>query len=158
MTRQISLTQEKFAIVDDDMYDYLMQWKWCTYKMGNNFYAARKDKGTLFRKSILMHRFIMNTPNGMEADHIDLDGLNNTRTNLRNCTHAQNNQNKKKQSNNSSGYKGIVWDKERKKWKAQISVNGKHVLIGRFSNIEDAVKAYDEIAKQYHGEFANTNF
>ena len=151
MTKQIPLTQSKFAIVDDEDFEYLNQWKWYVHKNGNNFYAVRG-----FPKRIQMHRVVMNTSDGIEVDHIDGNGLNNTRSNLRNCTHVQNMQNRKKNSDNTSGYKGVDWHNE--KWRAQITINKKIVFLGYFSSIEDAAHAYDTAAKEGHGNFAKTNF
>lgn len=153
MTKQIPLTQGKVAIVDDDMYEYLMQWKWSAIKSRSTYYAKRNG-GFPFRKMILMHRVIMNTPDGMETDHRDHDGLNNTRANLRNCTRSQNLRNHK--TRNSSGFKGIKMHQG--KWRADIYVDGKRIYLGSSSNAEDAAKLYDEAAKKYFGEFANLNF
>lgn len=159
MTKQISLTQGLFATVDDTDFEFLNQWKWCAHtKDGKKFYAVRSGLRLPFQKTIYMHRVIMNTPDDMDVDHRDGNGLNNTRGNLRNCTNTQNQRNREKLSNNTSGYKGVTWNKEREKWVAQIKVNGKLIRLGRFSKIEDAAHAYDQAAKKYFGEFARTNF
>jgi hypothetical protein len=157
--KEIKLTQGKVALVDDADFEWLNQWKWFAFFNGyGQYYAARNEKTFLGRRLIFMHRVIMNTPRGMDVDHINMDGLNDTHANLRNCTHSQNIQNGKKRSNNSSGYKGVSWHKHHKKWYAKININGKHTPLGYFSNPEDAAHAYDEAAKKYHGEFARTNF
>ena len=158
MTKKIELTKGKFTLIDDTDYEYLNQWRWYAWKNGNAFYAARMEGKRPFRKMILMHREIMKTPNRMVVDHVDMDGLNNTRTNLRNCTSSQNMRNTKVHSNNSSGYKGVYWDKLVGKWHAQISIDYKTIYIGIYDTIEDAARARDEAAKQYHGEFAVLNF
>jgi hypothetical protein len=158
MTKQIPLTQGLFATVDNDMYDYLMQWKWQAIKRGKLFHAIRTERKLFSKKTIYMHRVIMNTPDGMDVDHIDGNGLNNTRANLRNCTRAQNSRNSGKQSNNNSGYVGVTWHRHHQRWVANIGINGKRVCLGYFVEIEDAARAYDQAAKEYFGEFANTNF
>src|SRR5574342_446254 len=89
MTKQIPLTQGLFTTVDDDMYDYLVQWKWQAIKRGKLFHAIRTDRKFFVKKTVYMHRVIMNTPNGMDVDHIDGNGLDSTRINMRNYTPAE---------------------------------------------------------------------
>jgi flagellar basal body rod protein FlgC len=105
-----------------------------------------------------MHRLIMNTPDGMDTDHINSNGLDNRRQNLRICTHAENLANRKKQISNTSGYKGVSWDKSCKKWAANISICGKYKKLGRFTDLVEAARAYDAAAKEVYGEFAKPNF
>lgn len=156
MTKQIPLTQGKFALVDDDDFEYLNQWKWNATQSGSTFYARRQEGIIPFKKTIPMHRQIMNTPAGMEVDHINGNGLDNRRENLRNCTHAENKRNNKRYSNNSSGYIGV--DRNKGKWRAYIQVNKKWIHLGYFSDPIDAAHAYDNAAEKYHGQYANTNF
>lgn len=73
-------------MVDDEDFEYLNQWKWTAHRIGNDWYATRGEK----KKIIYMHREILRTPKGMLTDHIDMDGLNNQKKNLRICTHQQN--------------------------------------------------------------------
>jgi hypothetical protein len=155
MTKQIPLTQGKVALVDDDMYDYLMQWKWQAKRNRKSdlWYAYRSVwKG----KPVFMHRAIMNAPAGFDVDHKDNNGLNNLRSNLRICTHAQNSINQQKHKNNTSGYKCVY--PVRKRWCAKIRYNNKNVHLGMFDTPEDAARAYDAKAKELYGEFARTNF
>jgi hypothetical protein len=156
--KEIKLTQGKVAIVDDDDFDYLSQFKWCANKHGKTFYAERADYSHGKPKILYMHRVIIQTPSNMQVDHIDFNGLNNMKVNLRNCTHSQNIMNQRPNLNNSSKYKGVWWNKEKNKYHSQIRANQKRISIGYFTNEEDAAKAYDKIAKIYHGEFANLNF
>jgi len=152
--KKILLTQGKYALVDDSDYDFLNKWKWCANKLGNTYYAVRnspriKGKG----KTILMHRVIMDLSIGMEVDHIDGDGLNNQRKNLRVCTHLQNLKNRGIPKGNKSGYKGVSFYKRVKKWVAFIGVNGKNIGLGYFLTKEDAYKAYCDACIKYHGDF-----
>lgn len=95
---------------------------------------------------------------GEEVDHIDGNKLNNTRGNLRIASNAENKMNRDKQSNNTSGYKGVSFHKKYKKWRAIIGIQGKSIHLGYFSDAVEAAKAYDDSARKYHGEFARTNF
>lgn len=102
MTKEIQLTQGKVALVDDDWFDYLSQWKWFCDK---GIYAARskrKDNGK--QETIYMHAVVANTPKGMNTDHIDMNGLNNQSYNLRVCTKSQNMGNINRTKTNTSGY------------------------------------------------------
>lgn len=152
MSKTIQLTKGKVAIVDDADYEWLSQWKWCTVWDGKRWYAARRVwKQT---KAIYMHRAILNAPNGTNVDHKDGDGLNNTRENIRVCSHSQNLMNRGKTANNKSGFKGVSPYKRYGKYRASI----KSQTIGYFNTAEEAAHAYDEAAKKYFGEFANLNF
>ena len=154
MSKEIALTKGKITIVDDDDYEFLSQWKWGCYGQ----YAARKDYiSNKKRKVILMHRLINNTPDDLFTDHINGDPLDNRKENLRNCTVSENGANRKKQqSGTSSKYKGVSWKKN--KWECGIKYHKKTIYLGRFENEISAAKQYDEIAKQFFGEFANLNF
>jgi hypothetical protein len=153
--KTINLTQGKVALVDDEDYEYLNQWTWCAQKDRNTYYAKRGvNKGNNKTERINMHRLIMNTPHDMFVDHIDHDGLNNQKYNMRNCTWAQNTRNKT--ASGSSKYLGVCIINGL--FHAQICVNRKCIRLGDFIFEEDAARAYDEAANQYFGEFANLNF
>ena len=150
--KKIFLTQNKVALVDDEDYEYLNQWKWYAHKKGKKWYA---ESWTGYK--IKMHTLIMNTPINFEVDHKDHNGLNNQKYNLRICTHSQNVKNSSKRSDNTSGYKGVFWYKQTNKWAAGISVNNKRIHLGYFEHKEDAAKAYNIAAIEHHGEFAQLN-
>ncbi len=154
--KKITLTQGKFAKVDDSDYEFLNKWKWCANKLGNSYYAVRNSPVVNGKKNtILMHRVIMDNSVGKEIDHIDSDGLNNQRKNLRVCTHSENLKNRKKTKNNKSGFKGVSWYTRIGKWAAFIGVNGKNIGLGYFSDKEDAYIAYCKACEKYHGKFSN---
>lgn len=159
MTKQIELTKGKVALVDDDIYEYLNQWEWHALFNNQKWYAQRMVGKRPFRKHVYMHRIIMNITNPkILVDHVDNDGLNNQRLNLRICSDNQNKYNRNKQGNNISGYKGVFWDSQKQKYHATIKANGVLIHLGFFDNPIDGAYAYDEAAKKYHGEFARTNF
>jgi len=108
-----------------------------------------------------MHRVIMklNFGDKRQVDHINGNGIDNRRNNLRICTQSQNNQNQRTQiCLKSSKYKGVLWHKCCKRWMAQIKLNKKNKYIGLFKNEIDAAHAYDREAKELFGEYAKTNF
>ena len=152
--RRIPLTKGKFAIVDADDYYRLTKYKWHAARGVNTSYAAANWRG----KGVIMHRVIMGAPDHLVVDHIDHNGLNNTKANLRLCTTSQNNRNCVPKKGTTSRYKGVVWNKERKKWRAAITFNKKAQLLGDFENEIDAAKAYDRKAAELFGEFACLNF
>lgn len=105
-----------------------------------------------------MHRVILGVQDGILVDHCDGDGLNNQRFNLRPANQFQNQQNRGIDRNNTTGLKGVTWNKAAQKWYAFIGVNGKHTYLGGFDFKLEAGLAYDNAARELHGEFAWTNF
>lgn len=157
--KEIQLTQGKVTQVSDHRYEYLSQWKWHTHKTRtNNYYAQRSDGKKPFQKVVSMHTQIMGFPEGMDVDHKDRDGLNNQDENLRVCTRSQNQANKTKLRNNTSGFKGVTFHIGRKKWYSSICFQGRAFHLGSFDTPEAAAHAYDEAARKYYGEFAFQNF
>ena len=156
--KEIRLTQGKVALVDDCDYEYLSQFRWHAAKNCRVFYAARGTFRGGKGKSMLMHRVILAAQKGEQVDHIDHDGLNNRRDNLRICTTAQNAANKRKDTGTISLYKGVDWHKGNKAWRARVSLKGKRIEIGHFHREEDAARTYDAKAKELFGQFASLNF
>jgi hypothetical protein len=153
--RPIPLTKGKFALVDSEDYYRLARYKWCSSTCGaKTFYAGRRLAGG----TINMHRLIMDAPSHLVVDHIDHNGLNNTKANLRLCTFAQNARNTRPNKGASSRYKGVSWKKSAKKWSAMIRCNKKISHLGSFENEIAAAKAYDKKAAEFFGEFAYLNF
>ncbi len=155
----IPLTQGKFAIVDDEDYEWLNQWKWYVVKDGRTYYAVRSSsqKNGQKKRRIWMHREIIQPSKYTETDHINRNGLDNQRINLRVCTRSQNHQNQFVRKGGTSQYKGVWWEKSRLKWKASIGLNHKNTCIGRFEDEIEAAKAYNHRAKELFGEFALFN-
>ena len=146
----IPLTQGLFAQIDDCDYTQLSKFNWYAHKHKKTYYAERKEKG----KTILMHRIIMETPDNLEVDHIDHNGLNCQRYNIRNCTFIQNRRNQT--AFGKSVFLGVYYSN--KYIRAAISINKKRTYLGTFTCEEDAAKAYDVKAKELFGEFASLNF
>ncbi len=143
--KYIQLTQGKQAIVDDNMFDFINQWKWFFDQgRGGSGYAHRKQyvgkiNGKYRQKTILMHRFINNTPKGLETDHINKNGLDNRKQNLRSVNQSQNKMNTGLRSDNSSGHKGISWCKKLNKWHAYITAKQIRVGLGFYDDLYEAV-------------------
>ena len=163
--KHIPLTQGKVAIVDDEDFDWLSQWKWCAVKGKTTYYASRNVYLGGGRKSpkynfIIMHRLILGLKKGdsRECDHRNHNGLDNQRHNLRICNRGQNMRNARPSRNKSSKYKGVSWHNQAGQWRARIKDEGIETHIGHFCNEVDAAKAYDAKAKDIYGEFAYLNF
>ena len=158
--KEIQLTQGKVALVDDEDYEYLNQWKWCLRGTGlGKFYAIRgfsKSKKSN-KGSISLHRQLMKPEKGYVIDHLDGNTLNNQKHNLRICTQSQNCSNQKISKSNTSGYKGVIYSQPSNKYYARITFNKKFLHLGSYIDPKDAARAYNEAAIKYHGEFANLN-
>ena len=152
--KEIRLTRGRIALVDDEDYDSLNKHKWIAHKQSSGDYAVRSDYVNGSRVSLFMHRIIMDTPQGLEVDHIDHNGLNNQKSNLRNCTRQENQRNKRARS--LSGYLGVAV--ERNRFRATIQVGENRIYLGIFKTAIEAAYAYDKSAIEHFGVFANLNF
>lgn len=151
----VPLSQGKVAIIDADDAEKVLAFKWTAMESYPGlWYAYRKDD----RKSILLHRFIMGAPDEVGVDHWNGDGLDNRRENLRLATESQNGANRGLQSNNSSGFKGVVFHRRCGRWQARIKVQGKTISLRYHDTPEKAAHAYDKAARKFFGEFAYLNF
>ena len=162
MTTEIQLTQCITALVDDEDFERVSQFKWCAVFTGNRWYAGRNIRdvtGSRRQLWLPMARFIMGLGYGdpRKVDHKNREAtLDNRRSNLR-ITIDRNPQNQGKHTNNKSGFKGVSWHKATQKWRAGIQANSEQIYLGVFPTPELAANAYDDAALKYHDEFAVTN-
>jgi AP2 domain len=136
----------RVALVDDEDYDLVSQYKWLAHVDGDRVYARATSKG-----HVPMHKLITGQP---ATDHRNGDGLDNQRKNLRPATKAQNNHNQRPRRGTSSRFKGVTWHKQRGKWQAEIKVNGKSRYLGLYASEEEAAAVYAAAALQVQGEYA----
>jgi hypothetical protein len=162
--KEIELTQGKVALVDDEDFDYINQWKWYLAKRGHLSYGVRNYRPTGDRGPhilLLMHRVLLERRGadltGREIDHVDGDGLNNLRSNLRLATRSENSRNSNKRVTSTSPYKGVTYSARHGQWVAQIHIDGKRMHCGYHHTPEEAASAYNRAAVKYFGEFAKIN-
>lgn len=158
--KKIPLTQGRFTLVDDADYEQLNKQRWYAYQDRNTWYARSNSLPVNDKKfSVLMHRVILGLQHGdkRQCDHIDGDGLNNQQSNLRICNHKQNQHNRRQLVTGRSKYKGVAWNGQSGRWAAQIRCHPDHIYIGLFDTEEAAAEAYNEKAKELHGEYAYLN-
>jgi hypothetical protein len=157
--KTLPLTKGFTTVVDDADYDRVACFKWTALiTTKGKVYAYRRGTRAEGQPVIYLHRFIIDASNDVEIDHRDSDGLNNCRNNLRVCSHIQNTRNSRRRSDNTSGFKGVHYDTNRKRWIAQVQINGRRSHIGAYRTREEAARAYDLAAVKYFGEFARLNF
>lgn len=152
----IPLTKGLFALVDESDHALVSAFNWNVFgpSKSGNCYAQRRANGRL----ILLHRWLLSAPDEMRVDHINGNGLDCRRSNMRVCSQQQNTWNTRKRSNAlSSRFKGVAWDKSRNLWKAVIKQNGVQKFLGRFPEQELAAIAYNQAARERFGEFALLN-
>lgn len=153
--KEIHVTRGWVTLVDDDVYEELSKHEWYAMKTGH---VCRRDALAPGRPVILMHRVIMGvTDPDVEVDHRFGNPLNNQRYNLRVCVHRQNSRNGAMRKNNTSGFKGVSFNKRRQKWVAKIKFNYVTINLGYFTDRIAAAIAYNEAAIKYHGAFARLN-
>lgn len=152
--KEIQLTKGFVALVDDEDYDELNKYNWY-YHTG---YAARDIGGRADRTTHFMYNVVLGfPPNARLIDHKDRNRCNNQRLNLRIVSESVNKQNKSMQSNNKSGFRGVVWHNKSSKWMAYISKDGVRYHLGLFHAAEDAAIVYDQKARELYGPDAATN-
>lgn len=160
MSKTIKLTQGFEAIVDDEDYKYLSEGSWCIQK-----YVTLNNTGIMYAKAskqgkvVTMHRYLLKPPQGVSIDHINGNGLDNRRQNLRLCSKQGNAANRPKDriKGATSKFKGVYKPKKYNKWISKITVDGKSIHLGVFEDEVAAAKAYDSAALKYFGTFAKKN-
>lgn len=141
-----------YALVDDADFDKISKYNWTAWRHRNTIYAVSGND------SKKMHRFILGLVDPkIKADHIDRNGLNNQRVNLRACQNKQNIRNSKIQSNNNTGFKGVGLHKQTGKYRSRIKVDGVQIHLGLYCTAKEAAIAYNESAIKHFGEYANIN-
>jgi hypothetical protein len=144
------------AIIDEQDFDRISQYKWYSFDndgTGSRCYAICKIRG----KTVYMHRMVMGAQDGEYVDHIDGNGLNNSRSNLRFATLSQNNMNQRMRPDNTSGHKGISWCPDREKYQVYVNIDRKRKSLGRYRTLEEAIYVRDQAVKEHYGEFAREN-
>lgn len=150
-----------FATIDAEDFKRVSDFRWYARRTRRNYYAVTHLMvGFKKYRKIYLHRFIMEAPTGVQVDHVNGNGLENQKINLRLCTSAENNRAKRRKIRSAtSRFRGVSFETQTQQWKAQIRANKSHTLnLGRFFDEVSAAKAYDEAAKHYFGEFAHLNF
>ena len=158
--KEIKLTQGKIALVDDADFERVSAIDWHArkeYKVDGSFYAGKSMKIDGKWRTVFLHRFILgNVPKGKLVDHIDGNGLNNQRSNLRICNMSENMCNRRVNKNSTSGLKGVSWSKRAGKWISRIRKNSEIINLGVFTDKFEAHQAYVAACNKYHGEYART--
>jgi hypothetical protein len=149
----IPLSNGQFATIDAVDVPLVEGYNWTAAVRKHTTYVERNSVTGGVRKIVLLHRVIAGTPDGMFTDHINGDGLDNRRCNLRVVDKVQNGRNQKVTERNTSGFKGVTWDSQRGKWRSQIVVDHKQRYLGLYLNPEDAHAAYAKASAELHGEF-----
>ena len=157
--KKIKLSNGKYTSVDDEKFDMLNKFRWSVNKGG---YVNRKKylgggKKNPKTERIFLHHLVLGRKNGYLTDHINRNPLDNRLLNLRFCTSSENCMNRKIEIRNKSGYKGVSWNKNMKKWRARIGISNKKIVLGYFDDLKEAALAYNKAATKYFGEFALLN-
>ena len=153
----ITLTKGHEAIIDAEDVHMVDSGNWYAMIAGNTVYACRRVHSGMHSRVVLLHRVLMEPPDGLVVDHIDGNGLNNRRRasncNIRIATRSQNLMNSGIYKHNSSGFRGVSWDKAKQKWRANIMMDGRSMHLGYFLTPEDASATYERVSKELYGHF-----
>ena len=154
---KIKLKDGTEILIDDEDYELVSQYKWHKVKYQTRYYIQTHVYILGKRNTTLLHRVIMKAKKGQQVDHINHNGFDNRKENLRFCSYKQNQQNRK-QNYGKSPYKGEAWNSKYNKWKAHIGVDNKQIFLGYFGSEIEAAQEYDKKAEELFGEFAYLNF
>lgn len=158
--KNIDISRNQKTIIDDEDYDLVSQYKWFAVPRNGTYYVRRVMKIDGYRQNVYLHRFILGNGDhygDYVCDHINGNPLDNRRSNLRKIDTSRNCSNQKLSTKNSSGYKGVSFDKRYNNWLARIGYHGKILYIGSFKDKKNAALAYDKRAVELFGECARTN-
>lgn len=151
---EIILSDGKIAIVDDCDFERLSKFKWQSFTRGKCTYARRSVKVKRETKNFSMHNEILGLKN---IDHIDGNGLNNKRDNMRPCSHVENMRNRRKHIFKTSKFKGVAWKKTHQKFESYIRMAGTLIPLGYFDSQKEAAEIYNLAAALFFGKFAKLN-
>jgi hypothetical protein len=149
----VVLTKNRVAVIDAEDIALVAGYNWCARQKTRTVYAVRTDYSGEKQSTVALHSHILPPRDGYVVDHIDGDGLNNRRSNLRYATVAENRRNSRAAKRNKSGFKGVRASPTGRWW-AAITWDGKRQHLGTFDTAEEAAEAYRDAAKRLHGEFA----
>lgn len=155
--KEIPLTRGMVGLIDDEDYALVSLYKWCV-RGKNHLYVGRSVRFSGKVVFIWLHRFLMGPGKELVVDHINGNGLDNRRINLRICSVQQNNFNMRKAKNKTSIYKGVSWNKHGKSWRVSIKHKYKVVFCGYFKSEKVAAIVYDREALKLYGNYAKLNF
>jgi len=150
----VPLADGRVAVIDAADAETVANHSWAACPMGNVTYAVTGMRRDGVKRNLGLHRLIVECSRDQVVDHIDCDGLNCRRYNLRAARQAENARNSRMRSSNTSGFKGVFWRADRQKWQAQIRLDRKRICLGTFETAEQAGAAYADAAKRLHGQFA----
>lgn len=156
--KEILTNNGMVALVDDEDFERLSAYKWRAVKQCRVWYAVATVEIPPYGKSCGMHRLILSPPGRVGVDHRNGNGLDNQKHNLRLANDSQNQANRRNLTLNTSGFRGVCFNKKSNRWQSQIKYLGKNLYLGLFDSIEDAARAYDAKAIELFGEFASPNF
>lgn len=158
MSAVLKISKGLETTVDNDVAGWASKYRWFATKGKNTFYVARNQSRTLGRKRFFLHNEILPPTPGLEVDHVDGNGLNNLRSNLRLLTHAANLMAfHTPQKHKTSRFRGVSFDTSRKQWSASGVLSGRRKFLGRFAREEDAARARDSFVSQHYGPTAQRN-
>ena len=144
-------------LIDDEDYEKVKDYRWYVVVDEDRRYVRAHEKKSENYSKVRLHRLIMNYSGNMFVDHINGNGLDNRKENLRICTNSENNMNSIKRKKGTSVYKGVSFDKSRNKYESYITINKKKIHLGRYETEEQAAQAYNNVVENHFGRFARPN-